>query len=359
MAIPLDITDFIRKAEKLPIIDVRSPEEFARGHMKGAHNIPLFSNEERAEVGTIYKQEGKEKAIDVGLRHVGPKLEDIVAKAREVAPDKQVLVHCWRGGMRSSSVAWLLETSGFDEVQMLSGGYKAYRKHVQRVIGEPWNLLVLGGRTGSGKTDILKEMELAGQQVIDLEGLANHKGSAFGGIGLAEQPTVEEFENELFNKLDSFDPVAPIWVENESQSIGKVVVPREFHDQMKDAFTLYIDRPVNVRVERLVREYASQDRAQLQLALDAISKRLGGLNYKMATSALAEGDYKLVAEIALKYYDTAYQRCLNERNENYVSRLDLKADEPKANAQAVIAAMSDRMMAHEHDNERANKANPV
>ena len=183
-------------SQNVPLLDVRSPAEFEQGHIPGAINVALFTNEERARVGTIYKTQGKDEAVLEGLRIVGPKMASIVEQALELAPERKLKVHCWRGGMRSGSVGWLLRQAGFS-VEVLNGGYKAYRQKVLQELANPFNFVVVGGPTGSGKTHVLKALQNSGEQVIDLEGLAHHRGSAFGHMGLEEQPSSEYFENLL------------------------------------------------------------------------------------------------------------------------------------------------------------------
>jgi tRNA 2-selenouridine synthase len=173
----LSVEEFLEKAQSLPIVDVRSPGEYDHAHIPGAVSIPLFDNDERALVGTKYKNAGKDSAVLLGLDLVGPKLAGFVKQSKKLNPQhKEVLVHCWRGGMRSGSFAWLLDTAGLT-ASTLVGGYKAYRNAVLSAFAEPRNLIILGGKTGSGKTDILKELARQGEQIIDLEGLAHHKGS--------------------------------------------------------------------------------------------------------------------------------------------------------------------------------------
>ena len=199
---------------KLPIIDVRSPGEFAKGHVAGAVSMPLFSDEEGHEVGLCYKTKGQEAAIKMGLDFVGPKMSGFIDEANRIAPNRQLNMYCWRGGMRSGSMAWLLKTAGF-KVNVIKGGYKAWRNEAMEILARPFPLITLGGLTGVGKTEILKALETKGQQVIDLEGMANHTGSAFSSTG-KKQPSSEEFENQLAFKLLNFDLSRPIWIEDES-----------------------------------------------------------------------------------------------------------------------------------------------
>lgn len=201
----IGVREFLSQAEKYPVIDVRTPSEFSGGHIRGAINIPLFSDEERAIVGTVYKKEGEEEAILKGLDFVGPKMSDLLKQGVEAAGrGKKLLIHCWRGGRRSASMAWLFSQGGID-CRLLEGGYKSYRTYVFEILGQKRNIIVVGGMTGSGKTEILKEIAIMGEQVIDLEGLANHRGSAFGAIGMPPQPTTEHFANILFDEIRTLD----------------------------------------------------------------------------------------------------------------------------------------------------------
>ncbi|MGB3547800.1 MAG: rhodanese-like domain-containing protein, partial [Saprospiraceae bacterium] len=170
------------------LLDVRSPGEYAEGHIVGARSLPLFSDEERAEVGTAYKQEGPAPAFLLGLERSGPKLRAYVERALELAPGRRVTVHCWRGGQRSASMGWLLERAGFD-VAILPGGYKAYRTEARAWLGSfPHHLRLLCGPTGSGKTAVLHALRAQGAAILDLEGMARHRGSSFGAIGQEPQP---------------------------------------------------------------------------------------------------------------------------------------------------------------------------
>lgn len=293
-----------------PLLDVRSPGEFAQGHIPGAINMPLFTNEERAAVGTLYKQEGKDAAMELGLHLVGPKLGNFVKEAKELAPERKLRVHCWRGGQRSGSMAWLFRQAGF-QVETLEGGYKAYRKFVLDGFEQtPLQLIILAGRTGSGKTKILQELAALGEQVIDLEALAHHKGSAFGFIGELPQPTVEQFENNLFDVIQSLNLHQRVWAENESHSIGRIFIPEGFWQHMKVAPLVNIEIPHAARIENLLADYVLTDREQLKTAFQKIDKKLGGLNFKTALEALEQNDFAKAADIALQYYDKTYQHGL-------------------------------------------------
>ncbi len=309
----IDINTGLQLVNKLPIIDVRSPGEFEKGHIPGAVNIPLFSNSERAHVGTVYKKESKEKAMEIGLKYVEPKLNYFIKKAEEIAPEKSVIVHCWRGGMRSKAFAKHLHDNGFNNVSTIIGGYKSFRNYALNSFCTKAQLCTLGGYTGSGKTYILHRLQEMGEQVIDLEGLANHKGSAFGGIGQNKQPTIEQFENNLFWEWKNFDYSKTIWVEDESHRIGSVNIPMNLFENMKNEPLLFINLPQSERIKHLVDEYATFPKTELAISIDHISKRLGGENTKKALQCLEEDNFEFIAEIALKYYDKYYLRGLNKR----------------------------------------------
>lgn len=344
---PLAVSDFLAQAQNLPIIDVRSPGEYGHAHIPGAVSMPLFDNEERALVGTKYKQAGKDHAVLLGLDMVGPKMSGFVRKAKKLNPEgKQVLVHCWRGGMRSGSMAWLFNTAGV-QADTLAGGYKAYRNAVLAGLTQPRNLLILGGKTGSGKTDILKQLAAQGEQIIDLEGLAHHKGSSYGAIGQLPQPSSEMFENLIYDKwrrLDRNDrspgagpPSRRIWLEDESRNVGSCFIAPPLWTQMRAATVAFVDVPKAVRVERLVREYTGIDHALLVAATERIRKRLGGQATKDCLAALAQQDYATVANITLDYYDKAYLHGLSLRDPASVYPIAIEQDSPAETAQRLIA----------------------
>ncbi len=326
---------FLKESERYPVIDVRTPAEYGKGHIPGAVNIPLFSNEERAVVGTLYKTEGRNSAVLKGLEFVGPKMADFARKARDLALDNKVLVHCWRGGMRSGSMAWLFRTTGL-RAAVLEGGYKTYRASFRHMLQETkWHFVIIGGPTGSGKTEVLSELEKQGEQVLDLEGLASHKGSAFGALGQSVQPSSEQFENDIHAQFLRFQSEKIIWVEGESHSIGRVYIPEIlFELLMKAPLVMYnIDR--SLRVERLVRDYGCFDKELLAQAVLKIQKRLGGVRTQEALDALEINNFHLVADITLQYYDKGYSKSLAKRNEP-VLILDETNDDPATVAQKLI-----------------------
>lgn len=324
-----------------PIIDVRSPKEFHQGHIPGASSQPLFSDDERAVVGTLYKQVGRDAAVLEGLRIIGPKLAGIVEQARSLAPDGAVRVHCWRGGERSGSVAWLLDKAGFNEVVTLRGGYKAYRNHALSAFHDAWALCVLGGYTGSGKTETLQLLRELGEQVIDLEALAHHKGSSFGALGEAPQPTTEQFENLLFEALRKADRTRPTWVEDESNLIGRCKIPDAFFAQMRAARLFFADMPQAERAERLVKDYGRFDPKDLGEAVKRIQKRLGPQHCKAALGALEAGDLRTVAIITLTYYDKAYAHGAAKRDPSRIRHLPATATDLRGLAERLIRTAHD------------------
>jgi tRNA 2-selenouridine synthase len=235
---------------------------------------------------------------------------------------KTILVHCWRGGMRSGAVAWLLDLYGFN-VFSLAGGYKKYRNHVLQELEKPYPFRILGGYTGSGKTFVLNELKRGGKVTIDLEGIANHKGSAFGALGQPPQPSQEMFENLLAGELkqamdrlekkSNGDQLEPVWIEDESMRIGSVNIPQPIWNQMRHAPVLFLDIPFEKRLDFLVEQYGTLNAEGMINAIIRISKRLGGLETKTAVNHLLEGNKKASFEVLLHYYDKQYLKGLNGR----------------------------------------------
>ena len=320
------IDDFLKLGETLPVFDVRSTGEFTHAQIPGAVNLPLFSDEERKIVGTLYKREGKQRAIKEGLDFFGPKMramvetvEATIRNLRNKSKENAVLVHCWRGGMRSGAVAWLLDLYGF-EVNILVGGYKAYRKSMLRAFEQEYDITLIGGYTGSGKTAILHELQLKHVPVIDLEGLASHKGSAFGGIGLSPQPTQEMFENMLATELLKLQHVH-FFMEDESQRIGVLHLPHTFWRTMRTKKISFIDLPFEERLKNIVGEYGQCDKEKLKISIERIKKRLGPLETKTALAQLEENRIDECFAGLLRYYDKVYMKALLNR-ENVDSLLN-------------------------------------
>ena len=327
---------YFENLEHIPLIDVRSPGEFAAGHIPNATNIELFTDDERAVVGTAYKKESKERAIEIGFEYVKPKLNDFITKSVAIAPNKEVAIHCWRGGMRSNAFADHLIENGFEKVYVIEKGYKAFRNYVLRFFEQPFNLKVLGGYTGTGKTEILHSLKKKGQQVIDLEGLANHRGSAFGGIDLPPQPTTEQFENNLFSVLQSLKPNLPIWVEDESRLIGNLAIPDAFFNKIREMPVYFLDVPLEERTKHLVSTYASLSHDKLADAISRITKRLGYDNAKFAQEALEKRNYHKVVEITLIYYDKYYLKGLQKRQNSEILEFKTPTVNPEETAVFLI-----------------------
>ena len=317
----------------LPLVDVRSPGEYARGYIPGSTNVPLFSDEERAVVGTLYKRAGRDVAVLEGLRFVGPKLAGLVEEMAALAPDRRIAVHCWRGGERSGSVAWLLGKAGFQEVHSLTGGYKAFRSHVIASFQDVPFIRVLGGCTGSGKTETLRHLHELGEQVVDLEALANHKGSSFGMLGEAPQPTQEHFENLLWAALRRVDRTRPVWLEDESRKIGRLLLPEPLYSGMRNAQLFHADMPRQERVQRLVHDYGGHAVGDLAEALGRIARRIGPQHARKAREALECGRLDEVVHITLEYYDRTYAHGLSQRDPSTIVRLEAHTGDLRGLAQ--------------------------
>ncbi len=332
----LNIEEFLALSKEHLTFDVRSEGEYNYGHILHAVNLPLFNNEERKVVGTAYKQQGKNEAILLGLDIVGKKMGDFVRFAQSQIKDNKVFVHCWRGGMRSGSMAWLFNMFGY-EVYVLKGGYKAYRCDVLDWIGKNFRLIVIGGRTGSGKTEVLRKLKEQGEQVIDLEKLANHKGSAFGSLGLPPQPSTEHFENLLAEELKIFDVNKRVWLEDESKSIGRVFLNLNLWKNMVASPLFVIDLPLNVRLERLVADYGENQMKGLEEAITNIKRRLGNEKWKNAIEALHAKDFAQVADITLYYYDKAYDKGLSLKETKELFRFSFNEGDIEEIAKVLIA----------------------
>ncbi len=338
----INIEKFLELAKNHPVIDVRSPSEFDHAHIPEAINIPLFTDEERKIVGTAYKQESREKAIKIGLDFFGPKMKIIVEEVERIGSrdsgtsesssqskfliptSKILLIYCWRGGMRSAAIAWLMDLYGF-KVFTLIGGYKKFRNYVLDAFSLPFRFNILGGFTGSGKTEMLKALRKHGETIIDLEDLAKHKGSAFGNIKMPKQPTQEMFENLLAQELRDKSAAnnqwkiegiqhPPIWLEDESQRIGDINLPNEFWKTMRQSPVYFIDVPFEKRLKQVVEEYGSLEKEKLLYAIIRIEKRLGGLETKNAINFLIENNTVESFRILLKYYDKYYLKSLHNRD---------------------------------------------
>jgi tRNA 2-selenouridine synthase len=312
MIISLD--EFFSLRKQLPVVDVRSEKEFGEGHIPGAANVPILNNEERVAVGTDYKQKGQMEAIKTGFRLVGPRIIDIVSETERIAPGRELLVHCWRGGMRSANFCHFAGMAKL-RTHQLKGGYKVYRHKALVSFSQPFPFIVIGGSTGSGKTELLRSLEAHGEQVIDLEKLANHRGSVFGGLMMPPQPTTEQFQNDLFEAILKLDVNRRIWIEDESIAVGKIFLPEDLWRRMSISPIVEMIVAKDVRIKRLTEEYGPADKNLFLAGMEKITKKLGGQNFNEAKKELFEGCMESTIEILLNYYDKAYATGLSKKQE--------------------------------------------
>jgi tRNA 2-selenouridine synthase len=346
----IETEEFLRLAGNAPILDVRSPDEYKHAHIPNAFSFPLFTDEQRKIIGITYKQEGRQEAVGVGLNYFSGKMHSMLSEAKDllnrwyvergkISPkitSVPILIHCWRGGMRSNAIAWLLSLYGF-KIYTLKGGYKAFRNWVLAQFEKPYNLKIVGGYTGSGKTDLLEKLNQSGNCIVNLEKLANHKGSAFGWLGEGPQPEQEMFENLVANELSkvskkvmvdenanglgkSFD-FPEIWLEDESQHIGSVGIPRKLWEQMRKSPLYFLDIPFKNRLQNIITKYGKFSKEDLTTSILKIQKRLGGLETKNAINYLSEENFEEAFSILLRYYDKLYLKSLTLR-ENLASKVN-------------------------------------
>ena len=375
----ISIEQFLTLSREHPVFDVRSPGEFNHAHIPNAHNLPLFSDEERKQVGTAYKQQSREAAIKIGLIFFGVKMKGMVEEVEAIVqstgykvqtaqkneknfaleetenrkPKTQncILVHCWRGGMRSAGVAWLLDLYGF-KVFTLVGGYKAYRKWALAQFEAAYDFKIIGGYTGSGKTLCLHELKEQNNSIIDLEALAHHKGSAFGALGEMPQPKQEMFENLLAAELykasgndelltTNLKPQTSnaIWLEDESQRIGNLQIPMPLWSTMRKSPVFFLDIPFEERLQFLTDEYGKFEKEKLVNAVIRIQKRLGGLETKNAINHLLENNHKDCFRILLTYYDKWYAKGLHNREDlpALLNKIPCTGVDTKINTQKLLS----------------------
>ncbi len=308
----IEIEEFLKlEKENIPIIDVRSSAEYNHAHIPNAHNVYLFNDEERKEIGTIYKQIGRDEAVLKGLEFIAPRMTNILKSIDEITKNynnsNKILMHCFRGGMRSESVAWLCSNYKYD-VYVLKGGYKSYRRYVLNSFNKNYKIYLLTGKTGSGKTLILNKLKEFGYNIIDLEYLAKHKGSAFGGINEGEQPTQEQFENYLSNELCKCDNDKALWLEDESYLIGKIAIPKPLFNTMKEPQKIiYLNVSKENRAKYITEIYGKYDINDLEKSILKIKNRLGGERMKEALEFLHNGKIYECVLTLLYYYDKAYK----------------------------------------------------
>jgi len=319
------------------LIDVRSPSEYYKGHLPKSINIPLFDNDERSIIGTIYKKEGRKKAVLKGLNFFEKKMELLlddlfmsIESHKTIAKKNNeffIRIYCSRGGMRSQSIAWLLEKYKLNPIT-LEGGYKTYRRWILDCFSKKWNIIIIGGKTGTGKTRLLSLLERYKYQTIDLEGFACHRGSTFGGLGMKEQPSNEKFENMIAEKLNSFRCSNNIFVEAESANIGKCKIPHEFFNQMKNSRRIEILRSESNRLDELIDTYSVFKKEELQESVLRIKKRLGPQRTKIALESINSEKWDLVCRSVLDYYDKCYEyEKVGKSNIKILDLTDQKYDE--------------------------------
>ncbi|HHX73324.1 MAG TPA: tRNA 2-selenouridine(34) synthase MnmH [Firmicutes bacterium] len=342
----LTVETYLQNSKDYCLIDVRSPGEYGEAHIPGAVNVPLFTDAERVQVGIAYKQEGTDRAKQVGLRFVAARLPQMVEQILAAAGEKKIVFYCWRGGMRSRSMSYLLAALNYP-VYQLTGGYKAFRRHINR-FHETYNIkvpvFVLNGLTGVGKTQMLALLAGRGIPVLDLESMANHRGSAFGSVGLGAPRSQKDFDALLAVALMERKDAHCLVVEGEGKRIGPVHLPEYLFAAMEKGPHILLVADLNVRVERIVSEYRGHGdtAAELATAIYGLQKKLG----KAKCDALADKiQRRLYAEVVLElcrgYYDLYYRDSRRAR-EDYlaivnVNDLERGADE----VAAVITAYLD------------------
>jgi tRNA 2-selenouridine synthase len=336
MVTKLSVEDFLLQSAAHPVIDVRSPAEFGHAHMPRAMSLPLFTNEERAVIGTLYKQQGRETAMMKGLEYYGQNMQRIIAELKKETNDRHLFIYCWRGGLRSGVAGWMLDLFGY-KVSTLIGGYKSFRHAVLDSFSAEKNILILGGKTGSAKTKVLQQLHQAGEQTVDLEALAHHKGSAFGDLGESQPPSQEQFENNLFHQFRQLDSSRPVWLEDESQRIGWVNIPNALWLQMRRAPVCYLEMPFEVRLDYITAEYGKYPLEKLKDATQRIHKRLGGLETQHALRLFDEANIREAFAILLKYYDKVYAKATSERIKNSVRPISSNTMDAAVNAAHCIA----------------------
>jgi tRNA 2-selenouridine synthase len=324
------------------IIDVRSPAEFALDHIPGAINLPVLSNEERIEIGTLYKQVSPFAAKKLGASYVSRNIADhlentLIDFPREWRP----LIYCWRGGERSGAFTHILNRIGWKAMQLQSG-YQGFRRVVIDDLdkaAKDFSFQVIAGMTGSGKTRILQEIGLLGQQILDLEALAIHRGSVLGNEPNLGQPTQKGFETNLWSALNSLDPSRIVFVESESKKVGGLHIPDPLMERIREGQCIELRSSTSTRVSWLLREYRHflSDPENFKQKLGLLTSRYGKVQIQEWHEAIDAGDFEsLVEELLVMHYDPSYQSSIvrnfpSYREDNFI---ELENDSDEAFAQA-------------------------
>jgi tRNA 2-selenouridine synthase len=292
------------------LVDVRSPGEFTNATLPGAVNVYLFDDEQRKIIGTVYVQESVEKAKKLGMEAVSKNLPIIYDKINELQKKYKTLIFfCARGGMRSTALVALLSSLGVNALK-LKGGYKGYRGYINKVLPkviEEVNFIVIHGNTGTGKTEILKELSKKGYDVLDLEGAANHRGSLLGSVGLGKENSQKQFESLLYQSLKNRKSNL-IFVEGESKRIGDIIIPEFIYSAMKKGKHINLKSNISFRVKNIIKDYVGGDNLELIEALNKLRKYINGEKIDRYIKEIKALNYESVAEeLMIKYYDPMYE----------------------------------------------------
>ncbi len=307
----IDIEEALK--ENYVLIDVRTEEEFKEFHIPGAVNVPLFTTDEKKKISEVYYKKGEKEARLFALKIVSPKIPGLVEKIRELKERQdKVALYCWRGGMRSFSLATISSLAGV-YVPIVKGGYRAFRKYILKrieMLSKGKTFIVIYGPTGCGKTRILRILKRKGFPVIDLEGLAGHRGSVFGGIGL-KQPSQKMFDALLWKEMENYKESSFLVVEGESRKIGKIHIPEPFWKKMRNGIGVIVSIPLDERVKVSLEDYkVLENEPEIYLeALERIKKHLPSQKYNLIKEHIKERNYReAIKELMLSYYDPLYRR---------------------------------------------------
>ncbi|WP_163468858.1 tRNA 2-selenouridine(34) synthase MnmH [Fusobacterium sp. IOR10] len=305
----------VLKLKNYVLIDARSPKEFLEQGIPGAVNIPALLDDERAEVGTAYVKQSKEKAKEIGIQRISKRLPEIFKNINELSKKYDRLIfYCSRGGMRSGSLEVLFNTLGFKTMK-LQGGYKSYRQYILENIHEinkNKEYIVLHGRTGEGKTKILEKLEEKGYSVLNLEKMADHKGSFFGGVCETREQSQKRFDGEIFNRLIK-DTKGYFLVESESKRIGNIYINENIYSSIVNGKHLFVSTSMKNRVEIIMEDYADAKISELEECLLKVARYISKERYEKYHSLLIEGKLAELSEILMeKYYDPLYDVGINK-----------------------------------------------